>query len=165
MRFFYNVCPSMARHWRLPPIFVVPSGLKPGGFPSWKVAKGIPPCHLSHSATSKLNETHTTWTSTTSVAALSGMAKQCAISESSANHRAPFQHRRPSSNLPETYWLLSNVLCWCHMSTIFHAHPSKISALSKSGTTLHLLLHVKQPKSYCWKTFNYGRELHRKDMM
>ena len=82
-----------------------------------------------------------------------------------SHHTAPFKHWRPSSNLPETYWLLSNVLCWCHMSTIFHSHPSKISALSKSHTKLYVLLHTKQPKFYCWKAFNYGRESHRKHMM
>ena len=115
----------------------------------------LPPKPFGHL---KLNETYTTWTPTTSVAALSGMAKRCALLESSANHRAPFKHWRPSSNLPGTYWLLSNVLCWCHMSTIFHSHPSKNSALSKSHTKLYVLLHAKQPKFYCWKTFNYGRE-------
>ena len=99
------------------------------------------------------------------------MAKLCTPSESSANlnHRAPFKHWRPSSNLPGTwtYWLLSNVLCWCHtsMSTIFHSHPSKISAsaLSKWHTKLYVLLHATQPKFYSWKHSTMVE--HRKDMM
>ena len=72
---------------------------------------------------------------------------------------------KPSSDLTGTYWLLSNVLCWCHMSTIFYSYLSKISALSKSDTKLYVLLHVKQPKFHYWATFNYGIESHRKDMM
>ena len=35
------------------PFLWVPSGLETGGIPSWKVAKGIPPCHLGHSVTKK----------------------------------------------------------------------------------------------------------------
>ena len=76
------------------------------------------------------------------MAALSGMPNRWALSEPSANHRAlsSFKHCKPSSDLlvPETYWLLSNVCCWCHLSTIFHSHPSIISALCKSDTKLYV---------------------------
>ena len=34
----------------------------------------------------------------------------------------------------------------------------KISTPSKSDTQLYVLFQVKQPKFYCFKTFNYGRE-------
>ena len=96
----------------------------------------------------KLSETHTTWTPWSSVAELSGIANRCALSESSANHRAPFKHGRPSSNQPGTYWLLSNVVCWCHISTMFHSHPSKISALFKSGTKLYVLLVMQSNQNF-----------------
>ena len=41
----------------------------------------------------------------------------------------------------------------------------KFQHFLKSDTKLYALPHAKLPKNYYWKTFNYGRELHRKDMM
>ena len=53
-----------------------------------------------------------------------------ALLQNLAHHRVPF---KPSSDLPKTYSLLSNVLCLCPMSTTFHSHPSKFSALFNVG--------------------------------
>ena len=66
---------------------------------------------------------------------------------------------------PVGYSVMFFVDAICQQLVVFHSHPSKISALSKSDTTLYVLLHAKQPKFYCWETFNYGRESHRKHMM
>ena len=139
--------------WRLPPAAVGSLRARTRRNSILESSKGhstLPPKPFSHL---KINERPSRGTlykhpvsPTTSVAALSGKVNRCALSESSAHHRAPFKHCRPSSNLPETCWLLSNFLCWCHMSTMFHSHPSKISALSKSNTKLYVLLHAKQPK-------------------
>ena len=45
---FFIILPLYGAHR---PFLWVPSGFEPGGILSWKVAKGIPPCHLSHSVT------------------------------------------------------------------------------------------------------------------
>lgn len=53
------------------------------------------------------------------------MAKRCALSDGSAHHNSQFKGCRLCSGIPNTYFLLSHVLCWYCMSKLFHYHPVK----------------------------------------
>ena len=103
------------------PFLWVPSGLEPGGIPSWKANLAR---HTLYGHPQPPWQRFREWRNA-----------GCALSESSANHRAPFKHWRPSSNLPGTYWLLRNVLCLCHMSR------SRVNNISSS----HLLIRMLAP--------------------
>ena len=142
MKRAFFIIPSSITSWRLPSISVGSLRARTRRnfiLESCKGNSALPPKPFGHlkiqwdpaPVTVTVTMTHTIWTPRppeplpgNGGRAFGDGKPMHALSRSSAHHTAPFKHCRSSSNLPETYWLLSNVFSWCcHMSTIFHSHP------------------------------------------